>query len=246
MLRKALLVLCLGALLATTAAVAQDQQLASVLTVHVKLGHQQDYDSSLMGLWKSFKKAGVDRPILVSNGDGGTYSFVAFYSSWSDFAAANAKVQAGFAGASDVLPGLQKTLTHSDWEMWAARPDLSYVPDNPRVPDSDQTYTRVVLLRPHADHAVVLGETLKEGMALRKKHGIRDAASVFQLAAGANAPAFAILIGAKDEVDYHVQNAKNLEAMGDAWQTYVGKVGAMLRDFENQNFFARPDLAYQP
>ena len=82
--------------------------------------------------------------------------------------------------------------------------------------------------------------------ALRKRQGIRDGNAVFQLAVGAGAPALAILIGAKDEVDFHVQNAKNREKMGDAWQTYLRKTGPMLRDIEFQSSNARPDLAYQP
>ena len=245
-MRKVHLVLCLAVLLATTGVIAQEQPLVSVLTVHVQLGQQQAFETGLRDLWTEFKKAGLARPIFVSGGVGGEYSFAAQYSDWADFGVANGKIQTAYAGAPGVLGALTKTQTHTDWEMWAARPDLSHAPAAPRVADSDMTYTQVTLLRVHPEHTAAFEATLKEGMALRKKHSIGDAANTFQLAAGADAPAYAILVGAKDQADYHVQNAKNVETMGEGWQAYIAKLGPMMRNIENQPSFALPELAYQP
>ena len=242
------LVLPILVLAAATACAAQDEApaLFGVLTVHVKPGQQQDFDADLMNLWTAFKKAGLDRQIDVGNELGGPYTFVVGYSSWSDFGAVNETVNSAYESAPDVLLALQKAQTHSDLEVWAARPDLSYVPDSPRVADSDQTYSRIVLLYPHPEHSLDLEGAMKEVNAVRKEEGIRDGRAVFELAVGAGQPAFAILIGAKDEVDSLVQGAENRDKMGDAWQTYLRKTGPMLRDIEFRSSNARPDLAYPP
>lgn len=248
MWRRALLCLGLVGLLLGPAAIAQETQLVSVLTVHVQPGHQQAYEAGLKDLWKAFKKAGADRPIFVSSGlnDLGTYNFAVLFSSWGDFDAWNEKIQSAYAAAPDVMQSLQQTSSHFDFQMWTALPDQSYTPATPRLQDSEIGYTRVAFLYPHPAKAQAVQEAMKEAVAMRKKHGLPDATRAYALAMGADGPAIAVLIDAKDEADFAMQNAKAQEKLGAEWDAYVAKVGPMLRNVEFRASAPRPDLAYQP
>ena len=144
------------------------------------------------------------------------------------------------------MDSLQKTISHNDWEMWAARPDLSYVPAKPRLSPEEQMFTRIVFLRPHPQHALAFEEVMKEAAALRKKHGIGDASMAWQLAAGADGPAYALLISGKNEADFYAHSEATLEKMGADWQALSAKGGPMLRELSYSSTVLRPDLAYSP
>ena len=69
---------------------------------------------------------------------------------------------------------------------------------------------------------------------------------VAQLVIGADGPAYAIISGGKDEVDFYAQNAKNTAKMGAEWQASLEKSGPMVRRVEYVTSLARPALSYQP
>ena len=150
-----------------------------------------------------------------------------------------------FSSVPDVTAELFGITNSVDDEIWAARPDLSYTPSSPRLGMQEQSFTHIALLYPYPGQAQAFEAGLKERSALRKKHGA-DGVDVVQLVIGRDGPAYAVLIGAKDEVDYLTQAAKEQQKMGAEWRASIDKSGPMLRRVEFVTGLARPELYYQP
>ena len=237
----------LTVLLSGTAALAQQPGFVRVITTHVQLGHQQHCESLIPKLWEALKKAGGKDPIIVSAGvsDPGAYTFVIPMMSFADVDAQEKALQQAFSSVPDVTAELFGITNSVDDEIWAARPDLSYVATSPRLEMQEQGFTRLALLYPYPAQAQAFEAVLKERAALRKKHGA-DGVDVVQLVIGRDGPAYAVLIGAKDEVDYYTQAAKEQQKMGAEWKASIDKAGPMLRRVEFVTLVPRPALYYQP
>ena len=249
MCKRLFATLVLTVLIATPVALAQDPpQMVSVLTVHTKLGHQQHYEGLLADIWGAFRKAGLDVPIQVSSGVSapGDYVFAVPISGLAQLDEVNAKVQSAYASIPKVMEEIQGTITHQDQSVWVARPDLSYSPSSARLSADEAAFTRVTFIYPHPEHALHFEGQLQKSAALRKKHGISDGTAVFQLVIGADAPAFAVLVNAKDEVDFAVAAAKTTEKLGAGWQAILQESGPMIRRLEYSTSAARPGLAFTP
>jgi hypothetical protein len=240
-------VLCV-ALLAAATAVAQERPMVRVITTHVQLGHQRHLESLIPKLWEAFKKAGATMPVFTSAGvsDPSAYTFVVPMTSFADLAAQEQAFGKAFASIPEVTAEILGITTSIDDEIWASRADLGYVPDKPRLQMTEQGFARIALLYVQPAQTDAFEAVLKERSALRRKHGITDGYDVAQLIIGADGPAYAIIIGAKDEVDFYTQNAKNTEKMGAEWQASLEKSGPMVRRVEFATSVARRALDYQP
>jgi hypothetical protein len=240
-------VLCV-ALLAVAPVVAQETPMVRVITTHIQLGHQQHLESLVPKLWEGFKKAGATMPVFVSAGvsDPGAYTFVVPMTSFADLVAQEQAFGKAFASDPKLTAEMFGITTSVDDEIWGSRSELGYVPEKPRLQMTEQGFGRIALIYVHPAQTEAFEATLKERSALRKKHGITDAVDVAQLIIGADGPAYALIMGAKDEVDFYTQNAKNVAKMGAEWQAVLDKSGPMVRRVEFVTSVARRALDYQP
>jgi hypothetical protein len=220
----------------------------SVLTVHTQPGSQQTYESGLAEIWKAFKTAGMGAPVFARTSveEPGTYVFAVPVASWAEFGERSAKIEAGYASIPAAMQKIQATITSTRQEIWITREDLWYRPAKPRLQDGEVGFTRVTLVYPHPGRAAAFEEALKEGIALRKKHGLGSGTEVYQLAMGSDGPAYAIIVGGKDQADFYAQNAKELAAMGTEWEAYLQKVNPHLRRVEVESNMERRDLYFTP
>jgi hypothetical protein len=220
----------------------------SLLTVYTQPNSQETYESGLAEIWKAFKTAGVRAPIYVrtSAEEPGAYLFAVPVASWAEFGELNTKIEAAYASIPAVMQKIQATIMSTRQEMWITREDLWYRPAKPRLQDSTFGFLRDARLYPQPGHEAALDEAIKEGVALRKKHGLGSGTEVYQLAMGSEGPAYGILIAAKDQADFYAQNAKDLAAMGAEWEAYLEKLGRHVRRFEVRSNVERPDLYYTP
>jgi hypothetical protein len=235
-------------LFTAAAAVAQESPMVRVITTHVQLGHQQHMESLIPKLWEAFKKAGATMPVFVSAGvsDPGAYNFVVPMTSFGDLAAQEQAFGKAFASAPELTREMFGMTTSIDDEIWAARPDLGYVPATPRLQMAEMNFSRIAMIHVLPAQAQAFEGILEETSALRKKHGLTDVVDVAQLVIGSDGPAYAVIIGAKDEVDFYTQNAKNLAKMGAEWQAILDRSGPMVRRVEFVTSVARRALDYQP
>jgi hypothetical protein len=241
-----LVLLTLVCLLAPVASAQDAPSFVWVLTVRTQIGSQQTYEAGVAELLKAFRAKGLKAPIFASTSmeEPGTYSFVMPIASWAEFGTENDKILAAYESVPAVFAKTSATVTSFTQEMWVARPDLWYRPAKPRLQDSEMAFSRIALVYPEADSAY--DEALKENKALREKHGLGTGTEVYELAMGADGPAYAIILGGKDASDFYAQNAKETAAMGADWQAYLQKNGPKLRRVEYQSSVARPDLGYTP
>jgi hypothetical protein len=241
-------VLCAVSVLAPVASAQDAPSFVSVLSVHAKLGSQATYEAGLAELWKAFKTAGVSAPIFASTSveEPGTYIFVLPVASWAEFGAQSEKVQRAYASIPAAMQKVDATVASWDQEMWVARPDLSYRPAKPRLPDSEMGFSRIAFLYAQPSQGAALEDALKKATAMRKKHDLGTFTEVYQLAMGSDGPAFAIVLGGKDQVDFYTQNAKEVATMGAEFQAYLQSTGALLRRVEFASSLLRPDLSFTP
>jgi hypothetical protein len=237
---------CVVCLLAPVASAQDAPPFAYVLTVRTQIGSQQSYEAGVAEFLKAFKAKGLKVPIFASTSmeEPGAYSFAIPVASWAEFGAENAKILAAYESVPAVYAKTAATVTSVTQEMWVARPDLSYRPAKPRLQDSEMAFSRIALVYPKADSAY--DEALKENKAIREKHGLGTGTEVYELAMGADGPAYAIILAGKDASDFYAQSAKETAAMGADWQGYLQKNGPKLRRVEYLSSVARPDLGYTP
>jgi hypothetical protein len=241
-----LVLLSLVCLLAPVASAQDAPPFAYVLNVRTQIGSQQTYEAAVAEFLKAFKAKGLKVPIFASTSmeEPGTYTYAIPVASWAEFGEENAKILAAYESVPAAFAKGLATVTSLTQEMWVARPDLSHRPAKPRLQDSEMAFSRIALVYAEADSAY--DEALKENKALREKHGLGTGTEVYELAMGADGPAYAIILGGKDASDFYAQNAKETAAMGSDWQAYLQKNGPKLRRVEYQSSVARPDLGYTP
>jgi hypothetical protein len=220
----------------------------SVLTVHTQLGSQQTYESGLAEIWKAFKTARVGAPVFARTSveEPGTYVFAVPVASWAEFGEVNGRVEAAYASIPAAMQKIQATITSTRQEMWITREDLWYRPAKPRLQDGEVGFTRVTFVYPHPGREAAFEEVLKEAIALRKKHGLGTGTEVYQLAMGGEGPAYAIILGGKDQADFYAQDAKEMAAMGAEWQAYLQKASPYVRRVEVESNVERRDLYFAP
>jgi hypothetical protein len=241
-----LVLLSLVCLLAPVASAQDAPSFVWVGTVRTQIGSQQAYEAGAPEILKAFKAKGLKVPIFASTSmeEPGTYSFAMPIASWAEFGEESAKIQAAYESAAAVFAKTLGTITSWTQEMWVARPDLSYRPAKPRLQDSEMGFSRIILVYPQADASY--DEAFGEANALRAKHALGTGTEVYELAMGADGPAYAVILGGKDASDFYAQSAKETAAMGADWQAYLQKNGPKLRRVEYQSSVARPDLGYTP
>ena len=248
MRKKFLALLIMAALMIAPMALAQDQQLASVLTFHTKLEHAQHYEGLLKDIFAAFKKAGLQSPIQASTSmsDPGAYTFIVPFTSWTEFGDNNVKIGQAYASIPDVMQEVQGTFTHSEQSIWAVRPDLSYAPSTPRIAPGEGGFTRVTFFYPHPGQGAAFEALITEAIAVNEKHGNPNGFNVAQLAVGAESPAYVVIVAGKNEADFFGENAKWQEKTESEMQAIVQKAGPMLRRIEYGSSIPRPDLSYTP
>ena len=179
--------------------------------------------------------------------DPGAYTFVVPMTSFADLAAQEQAFGKAFASDPKLTAEMFGMTTSVDDEIWASRSDLGYVPEKPRLQMTEQGFARIALIYVHAGaDRGVRGDPRGAHRLCARSTASPTASSVAQLIIGADGPAYAVITGAKDEVDFYTQNAKNIAKMGAEWQASLDKSGPMVRRVEFVTSLARPALNYQP
>lgn len=126
------------------------------------------------------------------------------------------------------------------------RPDLSYVPENPRLKPDEGVYIRWGLCYVKPAKVGEFEEIMKEWVELFKKKNLADGFNTFMGDLGTDNPYYFWAEYGKSPVDFFSQNEKNMAIFGDeAMQLWMKTLG-LLRKFENVGGMFRPELSYIP
>ena len=128
----------------------------------------------------------------------------------------------------------------------ARRDDLSYRPENPRLPETSEPFARLdyYYLRPGTEEQAE--QVAKDFVALFKEKKIPDGFMIYMAQSGHDLPLLVAVIPAKSAADFAAADEKNTAALGDALRALQGRALSLTRRLERKDVWFRPDLSYMP
>lgn len=127
---------------------------------------------------------------------------------------------------------LQSRQAELDSRVFRLRPDLSSLPENPRVPADKVGYNRVYLFDVEPDRVSEFTDAIRGISAITQKVDARARAVVVEQLLGESAPRFAIVVPAIDEADSVASDTAIAEAGGSERQALIAKAIAATRNWE--------------
>ncbi len=126
------------------------------------------------------------------------------------------------------------------------RPDLSYVPEKPRLQPDEAVYIRWGMCYVKADKTAEFEEIMKKWVALFKKNNIVDGFNTFMGEMGTDNPFYFWAEYGKNPADFFSHSDKVMEILGDEAMPLWSKTLDLLRNYEGKGGLARPELSYIP
>ncbi len=124
------------------------------------------------------------------------------------------------------------------------RPDLSYVPANPRLKQEEMRYTRVFFYYLIPGKETEVESIAKDYLALFRQKNIPDPYSIFMGVFGNDLPLLVVTAPAKSAADFAAQDERNNATLGAAVRPLEQRAMAVTRRYEQRESFFRPDLSY--
>jgi hypothetical protein len=126
----------------------------------------------------------------------------------------------------------------------ARRPELSYVPENPRLKQGDIKYIRYTFLYVIPGQEKQFEKVAAEFVALYKSKDVESGWSMYQPVTGTDLPVYIVASGAKGPADYFAQGEKIDTLLGDEGEQLGQKGMSCVRKVEHKAGRPRPDLSY--
>ena len=231
-----------GATTFTAAQPNQESQLLSILELSVKPGMIDEYEAGRKRVIERWAENDFSFPAQISVDDSGVYRQVSFRGGWADFERYDQENQA----LPGDFPAATAAVDHVRQSILRTRPDLSYVPANPRFPNSEAAFIRYVFIHLQPGQQAAAAETMRQISALRRRHDIQDGIIVTSSVVGHDSPMLLLRFHARDVEDYYAQRREIQERLGDEFTTLVRRMGQLARRIETSNNVWRRDLSYQP
>jgi hypothetical protein len=190
--------------------------------------------------------AGVTFANFVSIREGSPPVYRAFVPGLENMAAIDRRNGEMSEVFSRTTPGSARGIIERiDSSIRRTRPDLSYVPDNPRVAIGEVGFFREInIYLPFGSMAEAAG-IITQVNALMKRHDIRNAYFVSASVVG-NGPSLRIVTPARDAADFYAESQRQTATLGSEWQALSRQMGALATKIEFTNNIPRQDLAYTP
>jgi len=126
------------------------------------------------------------------------------------------------------------------------RPDLSYVPEKPRLQPDEAVYIRWGMCYVKADKTVEFEEIMKKWVALFKEKNVGDGFNTFMGEMGTDNPFYFWAESGKSPADFFTWSEKIMEMIGEEAEPLWMKTMGVLRKFEGKGGMFRPELSYIP
>jgi hypothetical protein len=126
------------------------------------------------------------------------------------------------------------------------RPDLSYVPANPRLKPEEQRYLRLEFFYLIPGKEKEAEAVAKDYIALFKQKNVGDSFSVYASIYGDDLPLWVVTSTAKSPADYAANDERVNAALGADLQALQQRSMSVSRRFVLREGFVRPDLSYPP
>jgi len=126
------------------------------------------------------------------------------------------------------------------------KPDLSYIPENPRLKPEEEGFIRIYFFYIKGGREQKFEEVCREWVSLYKKYKIKERCNVFVGDIGTDTPFYVLTLSGKSAADFYINNPKTFEISGEESIKLWKKEVALARKRELKNSWYRSGLSYIP
>ena len=243
---------CLMAVMSTLLPVAvfaqeTEQQLSLYLELYVDAGKRTDFETVHLDRNQRLAAANVSFGFVSAVSDQGVYRFLT--NGLPNMAALDTRAaqMRRVTPASPAMLLLGEAIERNESSIRRQRPELSYVPANPRISVGEAGFFRELkfYFKGGGGAAQDATEIMQRFRALYEANDISMGYTVNSrvLGTGAN---LRVIFFARDAVDFYTANGEAVERMGQEFQTLATELIALCTQTEFTNWTIRRDLSYQP
>ena len=238
---------CLSALTIAAQAQEQDAQLYFVRQIRVKPEKVIDYFEGTKQLMDQIKQHNFPYPINVFRSNDFTVSFIVPLENLADLQVLGDTMNELMAkivpeAGQKIRKLLDGANEYREDGLVALRPDLSYMPENPRLKPEEinfynWTFTYVL---PGKEQA--LEEMAKKYKTLYQANNIPDGFLLYEVIMGKEQPLYILVQSAKNPSDYFSTDYS--EALGEEGAALQSKLWSVIRKVEYKQAWIDRDLSY--
>ncbi len=135
---------------------------------------------------------------------------------------------------------------HSTMNFYVERRDLSYMPEALEASMGDMMVRHYDWLYPAPGMEQEFEAAMKEWVAKYAEMNAESGWLAYQAVTGDDLPLYVLLTPASSAAEYYAMSEKMDEMMGEAGQKLMQKSMSLMRDFEHNEAFMRPELSLLP
>ena len=225
-------------------------QLVEILEVQVKPEFTAQYEAAVKESMAWRKENGFPFQVSAFQLGGRTASFYRFNTrigTWSGRDQINQWFAPFMNGdAPAFVDPLFGSIDNASVSYQMTRPNLYYLPDDPRTEFSSLTAVHELRLYPKSGTNRQVREILEKFVEVYADHGIQSPKSVWRQVAGTDGPVITNYFPAASTEAFYANRASDLQEMGSDFQDLVEELAPFLRKSENLDWTIRRDLGLQP
>ena len=223
-----------------------ESQLQLVAEVHVKPGLVADFEAAHNDRNERKTQAGVSFLTRASISESLVYRFTTPVGDWAGVDKRASEMGELAPAAPGMQQAVEAAIDHVDTYIRRTRPQLNYVPANPRLQPAEWGFVHRVELYVRQGMMDEVAGVIQQAAALYEQHDSGETFFVTSQVRGADGPMMEIALLAADAADFYTHAAETDAQMGEALQELRAQVGALCRRIEISNYIFRRDLGYQP
>ena len=179
----------------------------------------------------------------LSGQDG--YTYVIPMAELGEFAQKSADFMAATnaVGGMKVWDAANKLVDRNSGALIVSRPDLSYAPAEPREAEKTGLFRHHEWWYVRPGHEAEIEEVAKKFAALYAEKSVDTGFRIYQAVTGEDLPLYLVTITAANAADYHANEARVNEQLGDAGQALIQEAVALARRVERTTAMMRPDMS---
>lgn len=145
-----------------------------------------------------------------------------------------------------MLKNYWSTYEYSRWGMFRYRPDISYIPENPRlkVEEGDFIFVEFNYIQPGKKKEYE--DVLQEWLVLFKKKNLAEGVYVLEGDIGTDMPIYIYILSGKNYADFFNHFSEMWELLGEEANALFKRERSNHRKYEYKTGWFRPNLSYIP
>ncbi len=241
------LLICLSALTNLAQAQEQEAQLFFVREITVKPSKIFDYMAGTKELMAQIKEHKFPYPINVFRCDDFSFLFSAPLENTADLQVLGNTMNELMAmiapeAGQKIQKLLEDTTEYRQDGLLVTRPDLSYMPESPRLKPEEINFYRWSFASILPGKEKEFEETAKKYLPLMRSKNIPDGFLVYQVIMGKELPLYVLVQSAKNPADYF--SIDHSETLGKEGQELQSKLWSFIRKLEYKNAWIDRDLSH--